>query len=48
MLIVGRMLRFVLLVALVVGAIYVWQHRPGLDNPQVPGLKVVTINPSLP
>jgi hypothetical protein len=39
---------FMLLVVAVVGAIYVWKHRPSLDNPQVPGLKVVTINPSLP
>jgi hypothetical protein len=42
------MVTFVLLVGAVVGVIYVWQHRPSLDNPQVPGLKVVTIDPSLP
>jgi hypothetical protein len=42
------MVTFVLLVIAVVAAIYVWQHRTSLDNSKVPGLKVVTINPSLP
>jgi hypothetical protein len=44
---VARMFAFVLLALALIAAIYVWQHRPSLDNPRVPGpgLNVVTINP---
>jgi hypothetical protein len=44
---VGRMITFVLLVVAVIAAVYAWQHRPSLDNPQLPapGANVVTINP---
>jgi hypothetical protein len=39
------MITFVLLVVAVLAAMYVWQHKPSLDNAPVPGLNVVTINP---
>jgi hypothetical protein len=44
---VGRMITFVLLVVAVIAAVYVWQHRSSIDNPQLPapGVNVVTINP---
>ena len=42
---VGRIVTFVLLVVAVVAAIYVWQHKPSLNNAPVPGLNVITINP---
>jgi hypothetical protein len=38
------MITFELLVVAVLAAMYVWQHKPGLNGP-VPGLNVVTINP---
>jgi hypothetical protein len=44
---VARMFAIFLLALGLNAAIYVWQHRPSLDNPRVPGpgLNVVTINP---
>jgi hypothetical protein len=44
---VGRMITFVLLAVAVIAGIYAWQHRPSLDNPQLPapGVNVVTIDP---
>jgi hypothetical protein len=44
---VGRVITFVLLVVAVVAAIYAWQHRSAIENPQVPapGPVVVTVNP---